>query len=235
MYFLALDSRHLPGPGPRNFQPELPLNLTLTHAPLLGCNACSVQTAAVGPATLLFSAPARLLQYTDTVTCVSSFCSQGGVSLQHPGFIITHGIRLLGVLHPGLHGWGGFANNYVLCSWLSWIIFVYYSYAIMSDCWHEVPERRPTFTDLVNRLELLLNPPKPHPQPSEVEEPTYINVADTEARDYLDPINSKTSPVAWDTHELLLHLISSPDWAESLLWLQSGLYWCSIYPQQQKG
>ena len=72
------------------------------------------------------------------------------------------------------------------------------SYAIMSDCWHEVPERRPTFTDLVNRLELLLNPPKKRQSgTAEVEEePTYINVADTEARDYLHPINSASSPDA---------------------------------------
>jgi len=69
----------------------------------------------------------------------------------------------------------------------------------MSDCWLEVPERRPTFTDLVNRLELLLNPPqkKHHSGTAEVEEePTYINVADTEARDYLNPVDSASSPVA---------------------------------------
>ena len=69
----------------------------------------------------------------------------------------------------------------------------------MSDCWLEVPERRPTFTDLVNRLELLLNPPqKKHHSGTaeEEEEPTYINVADTEARDYLNPVDSASSPVA---------------------------------------
>jgi len=83
---------------------------------------------------------------------------------------------------------------------------VFCSYAIMTDCWHEVPERRPTFTDLVNRLELLLNPPKKHQSgaPETEEEPTYINVADSEARDYLNPttrdylnpVNSSSSPVA---------------------------------------
>lgn len=68
----------------------------------------------------------------------------------------------------------------------------------MSDCWQEVPERRPTFTDLVNRLELLLNPPKKRQSAvaETEEEPTYINVADTETRDYLHPINSASSAVA---------------------------------------
>jgi len=72
------------------------------------------------------------------------------------------------------------------------------SYAIMSDCWHDVPEQRPTFTDLVNRLELLLNPPKKRQSsvPETDDEPTYINVADTEARDYLHPVDSSSSPVA---------------------------------------
>jgi len=68
----------------------------------------------------------------------------------------------------------------------------------MSDCWNEVPERRPTFTDLVNRLELLLNPPKKRQSGNteQEEEPTYINVADTEARDYLNPVNSSSSAFA---------------------------------------
>jgi len=77
-------------------------------------------------------------------------------------------------------------------------VWMFHSYAIMSDCWHEVPERRPTFTDLVNRLELLLNPPKKrqsgNTEPEE--EPTYINVADTEARDYLNPVNSSSAAFA---------------------------------------
>ncbi|ESO08015.1 hypothetical protein HELRODRAFT_133636, partial [Helobdella robusta] len=30
-------------------------------------------------------------------------------------------------------------------------------YQVMMECWQETPERRPTFTDLVNRLEVLLN------------------------------------------------------------------------------
>ena len=69
----------------------------------------------------------------------------------------------------------------------------------MTDCWNEVPERRPTFTDLVNRLELLLNPPKPSHQGNTEqpeEEPTYINVADAETRDYLNPVNSASAAFA---------------------------------------
>lgn len=45
-------------------------------------------------------------------------------------------------------------------------------FLMMGECWNEVPERRPTFTDLVNRLELLLNPPKKR---GAEEEPLYIN------------------------------------------------------------
>jgi len=65
----------------------------------------------------------------------------------------------------------------------------------MTDCWHNVPETRPTFTDLVNRLELLLNPPKKNRSVvREVEdEPTYINVADTEGHDYLHPITEENN------------------------------------------
>lgn len=67
----------------------------------------------------------------------------------------------------------------------------------MTDCWLEVPERRPTFTDLVNRLELLLNPPKKNRSvvKETEEEPTYINVADTEGHDYLHPINESNTTV----------------------------------------
>ncbi|ESO07516.1 hypothetical protein HELRODRAFT_110475 [Helobdella robusta] len=56
-------------------------------------------------------------------------------------------------------------------------------YAMMNDCWLEIPERRPTFTDLVNRLEVLLNPPKRRRvSQKEDDEPLYIN-----ARDNLSP------------------------------------------------
>jgi len=94
------------------------------------------------------------------------------------------------------------------------------SYAIMTDCWHEVPERRPTFTDLVNHLELLLNPPKKHQSgvPETEEEPTYINVADSEARDYLHPINSASSPVAWRVPTYFVNLLSASHLEKSPLW-----------------
>lgn len=52
----------------------------------------------------------------------------------------------------------------------------------MADCWQAVAERRPTFPDLVNRLEVLLNPPrKRQPTVSSAatdEEPLYANTAD---------------------------------------------------------
>ena len=62
----------------------------------------------------------------------------------------------------------------------------------MTDCWLDVPERRPTFTDLVNRLEVLLNPPKRHQAGTEVvdDEPTYMNTSDPKSKDYLQPVGS---------------------------------------------
>jgi hypothetical protein len=68
----------------------------------------------------------------------------------------------------------------------------------MTDCWHNVPETRPTFPDLVNRLELLLNPPKRNRavvKESE-EEPTYINVTDPEVHDYLHPVGGDSNTAA---------------------------------------
>ena len=61
----------------------------------------------------------------------------------------------------------------------------------MTDCWQELPERRPTFTDLVNRIEVLLNPPRTKntdKHSDNTKEPTYINVKDEEyIQDYLKP------------------------------------------------
>ena len=75
------------------------------------------------------------------------------------------------------------------------LLSVFCRYAIMLDCWLEVPERRPTFTDLVNRLELLLNPPKKNRSSKETEdEPTYINVTDP-GHDYLHPVSENTTSV----------------------------------------
>ena len=61
----------------------------------------------------------------------------------------------------------------------------------MMDCWTEVPEHRPTFTDLVNRLELLLTPPQEGgsggggSRPTS-REPTYLNVHESQ---YLKPVD----------------------------------------------
>ena len=60
-------------------------------------------------------------------------------------------------------------------------------YKIMMDCWDEIPERRPTFADLVNRLELLLNPPKKRTRSQEAES-DYQNVDDLKKDDYLNPV-----------------------------------------------
>ena len=64
----------------------------------------------------------------------------------------------------------------------------------MLQCWNKIPERRPTFSELVNQIEILLNPSRNQPQQqrsgdaSEVEEPSYINVADQDDDgDYLKP------------------------------------------------
>jgi len=59
----------------------------------------------------------------------------------------------------------------------------------MTDCWQKIAERRPTFPDLVNRLEILLNPPRKR-QPnglSSEEEPLYVNTTDPSSPSYLRP------------------------------------------------
>ena len=70
----------------------------------------------------------------------------------------------------------------------------------MCSCWDIYPERRPTFTDLVNRLEMLLNPPAAAPPPPQAnDEHTYINLAKAggggggggggdQTSDYLSPV-----------------------------------------------
>lgn len=58
---------------------------------------------------------------------------------------------------------------------------MFFRYRIMADCWQMVAERRPTFPDLVNRLEVLLNPPRrrrPTVDSAADEEPLYANATD---------------------------------------------------------
>lgn len=59
----------------------------------------------------------------------------------------------------------------------------------MADCWQKVAERRPSFPDLVNRLEVLLNPPrKRYPTSSAAdEEPLYVNVAEPASPGHFRP------------------------------------------------
>mgnify|MGYP001555864249 CR=1 FL=1 len=61
----------------------------------------------------------------------------------------------------------------------------------MLDCWHEIPERRPMFADLVNRLELLLNPPKKRQPQQEAAsgEPMYMNISKSDSAEYLNPVS----------------------------------------------
>ena len=67
----------------------------------------------------------------------------------------------------------------------------------MMDCWEAIPERRPSFTDLVNRLEVLLSPPKRQSGLSTPDgEPTYINVTDQESQGYLKPSTITGDPTA---------------------------------------
>ncbi|KAK2152664.1 hypothetical protein LSH36_322g03037 [Paralvinella palmiformis] len=61
-------------------------------------------------------------------------------------------------------------------------------YTIMTDCWSRYPENRPTFADLVNRLELLLNPPKK--RQSDSHEPMYVNFNEFDHAEYLNPISA---------------------------------------------
>lgn len=58
----------------------------------------------------------------------------------------------------------------------------------MTDCWNRYPENRPTFADLVNRLELLLNPPKK--RQSNSQEPMYVNFNEFDHAEYLNPISA---------------------------------------------
>ena len=64
------------------------------------------------------------------------------------------------------------------------------SYKIMCECWHAKPEQRPTFIDLVNQLELLLNPPSKRRFPLDNSEPMYMNIR-LESSDYLEPISTE--------------------------------------------
>ena len=49
-----------------------------------------------------------------------------------------------------------------------------FSYQIMLECWSVNPDERPLFADLVNSLELLINPPEQQPS-SDDGEPLYMN------------------------------------------------------------
>lgn len=64
----------------------------------------------------------------------------------------------------------------------------------MMDCWNAEPVMRPTFTDLVNRIELILNPPKKDNRAS-TKEPQYFNV-DKPNQDYLEPVGSPTGTLS---------------------------------------
>lgn len=62
-------------------------------------------------------------------------------------------------------------------------------YSIMTDCWQALPEARPTFTDLVNRIELLLAPSQKRDSgDGETNEPNYLNVVAISNQDYLKPV-----------------------------------------------
>ena len=62
----------------------------------------------------------------------------------------------------------------------------------MYGCWLKNPGERPTFADLVNKLELIINPP-PRPRDEEEEEPIYMNVTSSDSAEYLSPVTSNTS------------------------------------------
>lgn len=65
-------------------------------------------------------------------------------------------------------------------------------YDIMMDCWQALPEARPTFTDLVNRIELLLTPSQKRASgDGETNEPNYLNV-EISNQDYLKPVSYET-------------------------------------------
>ena len=65
-------------------------------------------------------------------------------------------------------------------------MFLIDSYKIMLDCWHADPDIRPSFIDLVNRIELLLNPPRKR-ESEEPFEPMYMNIRNTTSTEYLRP------------------------------------------------
>ncbi len=57
------------------------------------------------------------------------------------------------------------------------VVLSCYRYAIMKECWCQDPADRPAFVDLVNRLELIINPTKKTtPSTSYSEEPLYVNI-----------------------------------------------------------
>lgn len=55
----------------------------------------------------------------------------------------------------------------------------------MLECWSGVPERRPSFGGLVNRIEVLVNPPQSLQQHNDG--PTYNNIAGQDSGEYLKP------------------------------------------------
>ena len=62
----------------------------------------------------------------------------------------------------------------------------------MYRCWLKNSDERPTFADLVNKLELIINPP-PRLSDEEEEEPIYMNVTSSDSAEYLSPVTSHTS------------------------------------------
>ena len=68
---------------------------------------------------------------------------------------------------------------------------------IMYRCWMRNPDERPTFADLVNRLELIINPPRPtHGGDTDApleQEPIYMNVTSSDSADPLNPVTTNTS------------------------------------------
>ena len=57
----------------------------------------------------------------------------------------------------------------------------------MLTCWDENPKTRPSFGDLVNCLELILNPTKAQQPKTEEEEPLYMNIDKSDSIEYLEP------------------------------------------------
>lgn len=55
----------------------------------------------------------------------------------------------------------------------------------MLECWSNVPERRPSFGGLVNRIEVLVNPSQSLQQHDDG--PTYNNITDQDSGEYLKP------------------------------------------------